>query len=304
MGVRIARHAIPRVNPNPRPPNEPRPNTGGTQAPKFRNNNTTGLGGQQTARASHPGVGSNKAVEGPPRPAPSATATAAPSPPPAAALAPPIDPRDSQYWKDYASLKFENDLAMKQLDTEDVFAKSAFDREKAARDYQAPLEVNDLRQGANVGGRIYSTGTQEKLGNLAQEQFGRNTSALEAYQAALNERSTKRGELKSGYERALHELLEGATERGSEGEINRPALEDVFENPAVAALVARASGKKPGKGKGSNKKSGGVTRNSPINAKTPKNAGKTGKGGGTTAPAPRSAKGSGGTSAPKKKGKR
>jgi hypothetical protein len=220
MAQRRGRNSIPAVNPNPRPPNEPRPRVSAAQPAGAR----VGVG-QARPAGSRTGLGNNRAVSRPTKQGANPATSAPPasgSPPPQ--FAPPTDPRDARYWQDLAQLEFNKNIGEQKLNTEDTFEKTRFGREKSNLDYLAPIEVQRLREGANNAGAIYSTSTQEDLGNLGQEQFQRSAGLSEAFQQALSMRALQRNELLGNYNLGSSNLNLEAAERTSAAEAERAAV--------------------------------------------------------------------------------
>jgi hypothetical protein len=238
MALRRGRNSIPSVNPNPRPPNEPRPRLSQAQPVSAR----VGLGQARDANASRKNVGKPQAGN---RSTPGAQSPAASPPPAAPQLAPPTDPRDARYWQDLAQLEFNKNIGEQQFNTEDVFDKTRYGREKSHLDYLAPIEIQRLREGANTGGAIYSTATQENLGNLGQEQFQRRASLDETFQQALSMRALQRNELIGNYNLGSQNLGLEAAERASAAEAERQALAAEMFPEASEGGGGQAAGETP-----------------------------------------------------------
>jgi hypothetical protein len=257
------------VDPNPRPPNEPKYGLRQNQPAGSR----IGVSGNQKAHAGI-GVAKNKAL----KTKANGGATPAASSPTgggSTVFAQPVDPRDSQYWRDLAQLNFNKDIGLQRFGTEDVQDKIRNERELADRKYQDPREVQHLREGANVGGRIYSTATQEDLGNLAQQQFQAKAGIEEAYRNAIANRAMERNELTKGYNLGVGNIYSEAVDRALAKELERAGPEEGVEGfgdmPLGGMLKSAIKKRSATNSKKNNKKNSGP---SVSNAKAlPKKAG-------------------------------
>lgn len=205
IGLGNRRLAIRPVDPDPRAPNDHSPKIGvGQGRPAGRDNRSK----------PRIGVGPGKVVSQggkPPKPG---------EKPPA--FAPPVDPRDDQYWLDVTQLTFNKDLQLQGLNTQGVFDSTAHDLALLNRSQQEPLEVQRLREQANVGGSIYSTATQEDLGQLGKQQFAQKADIENAYNRALADRALQEQGIKGQYGIDQQQALATATARAAANELNRP----------------------------------------------------------------------------------
>jgi hypothetical protein len=135
----------------------------------------------------------------------------------------PVDPRDDQYWRDYTQLNFNKDLNLSQLNTEDVYANTAYQAALQRRSFDEPLEVQRMREQANVGGTIYSTAHQENLGLLGQEQFQTRSDLENAYNQALADRALQRQGIQGQYNLDTQNAFAAGAARASQEELQRPA---------------------------------------------------------------------------------
>jgi hypothetical protein len=239
MSQRKGRNSIPPVNPNPRPPNEPKYGLANNQPAGSR----VGVGQNKPVYKQQAGIGGGKALGGKSGGVPTATAPS----PASGSFAAPVDPRDSQYWRDMAQLNYNKEVANMRFNTSEQFDKSQYERDVANRNYLDPIEVQRNRESANVGGTIYSTSHQEDLGNLAQQQFQTRAGMSEAYQRAIAERANDKWANEQGYELGNQGAYGEATERAARAESERPGPYVEPPNYASAQQQAkknRAKGKK------------------------------------------------------------
>lgn len=259
MAIRKGRNSIPAVNPNPRPPNEPKYGLRNNQPA----NSKVGLQGNKGLPQPKPGKGPNTGKKG----QQGQGGNPAPAPLPAAFSpgSPAVDPRDAEYWRNQAILEFNRTQGVRNLDTEDVFERTSYERDKANREYLNPIEIRKLKENANTEGAIYSTATQEDLGNLGQQQFQQLSGITEAYQRALAMRANQRKGLQEEYDLGGRNLYSEAIERQAGRELERPGPEEIITTPAQAqkAAMKKKTQKKPQNKKPQSKK---PVQNAPLPA--------------------------------------
>lgn len=224
---------IQKVNPNPRPPNEPR--IGNNYAPGQK-----GLASAQPAKAQGIAIGGNQVVN---KPGPgnnlnrgvNSNSPAAPAPP-SPGVAPAPDPRDSSYWEEIAQNNLTRIAMSNRLEESGQLDKSGYERNLHQLEYEAPNENRRLRENANVNGAIYSTSTREDEGNLAQQQYNRRAGLGEEFSQRQLERAKEKDLLDKEYgngqnsnygQLGINALKEAINRRVGE-QANEPA---VMENP-------------------------------------------------------------------------
>lgn len=192
---------IQKVNPNPRPPNEPKGAISNNFQPSKK-----GLASAQPAKAgAKTGIGvSNNQVANKPGPGNNAANTSTPGPVAAPAPAAPVDPRDSTYWEEIAQINLNRTAGMNRLEEAGVLADTSLKRQTGVFDYNDPLENMRLRENANVAGGIYSTRTREDEGNLAQEQYARRAGLKEDFDRSSLERAKEKDLLSKEYGTGLN----------------------------------------------------------------------------------------------------
>ena len=198
----------PKVNPNPRPPNEPRARA------RFEASKVHQL--QKRIHQRRLEAQKKKQQQQTKKPT---TATPTPGQP---TFAPPTDPRDEQYWTDYAQLNFNKDLALRQYGEQDVADRTAYEQQLLARTQDEPLETQRMREGANVGGMIYSTAHQEDLGQLGKEQFLQRDEINTAYRDAVTQRALDTERTQGQYNIDMLGISADARARATQAELSRP----------------------------------------------------------------------------------
>lgn len=233
MALRVA-NRIPAVNPNPRPPNEV--NGGvrlvGAQPKRNQDSHAPSKGtSNQPNKTSGGGTGGGT----------SGGANTPPSTQPA--FAPPVDPRDAQYWRERAQLNYMNEIDEANTNAANAFDKVSEEASLKQRDYLEPRETQELRKADNSQGLIYSTTHQERLGELGQQQFSQRQSIIDAYQKALLDRSIGLKERQGERMGSEGDILSGATERATQNELNRPEPNVPAPNYTNLVLRQRAARK-------------------------------------------------------------
>lgn len=258
--LRVGRNSIPKVNPNPRPPNEPKFGIGQAQPV---HTNHIGIANNHPARPGQ-GISQNKALPGKGKHKPNYQASNVQVAPPQPSsptghtpFAPPVDPRDSQYWADVTQLNFNKEVMENKFARENTASEIGHEAALKERAYAEPLEVNALNQRDNVGGIIYSTAHQENLGNLGIEQFRQRNAIDQAYQEALNKRAFEREQAESEFGEGRSKAYREGAERASGRELEREGPEEPYGTPTQEALAERANKGKANAGK---KKQGGSNK--------------------------------------------
>lgn len=234
---RRRRTGIPRVNQNPRPPNEQKPRIG-----------ISGNTAVSSSRDRQRNVGTSQGNFGKPPPTQNPGAPASSSGP---AFAPPVDPRDARYWNDVAQINFNRDQSLAALNSQGVFDQQAYEQALLQRTQAEPLEVQREREAANAAGAIYSTATQEDLGQLAKQQFLTRADLSGTYNQSVTQRALQQQQLQGQSAFDIQNAYFAAAQRAAEAEANRPAPAVMPSDPTAgatpadpqrAALAARVSG--------------------------------------------------------------
>jgi hypothetical protein len=184
---RRGRNSIPRVNPNPRPPNEPK----NKSKDKGINNQAKG---NTTGQSSGTGPVSNQFTNLMPQPGVP-------------------DPRDEQYWRDVAVLMNNRNTSLSGLDIESTYAKSDYDQRLEELSRQQPRDIQNLRENANDAGAFYSSRTGENIGRLEQDYFTTRSGLERDFNQSSSLRDLERRGLESGYELDSQQALADAIAR-------------------------------------------------------------------------------------------
>lgn len=191
-GHRKSRNSIPTPNPNPRPPNEPRPNT-------TPNDQTGGQTPTAPVDRELQGFSTYQPSQGVP------------------------DPRDAQYWRDVSRLMFDRNAQLQQLQTEQIYSQTAYEKalENLAR--QTPLALRDTKESANRSGALYSSRTGDALSGVLQGASSQHSELESGFRDETSMREFLRSQIEQGASIEEAAALAEAIDRASRNEMNRPA---------------------------------------------------------------------------------
>lgn len=206
---RRARFGIPRVNQNPKPP--------GVASNRLANRaNSPGNGKIGVGQAHSVSGDRDRTLPGKPPPQLQSQSTNA------GAGSTALDPRDDQYWRDYAQINFTQSQGLSGLNTQDIYSRTAYEQALQRRSFDEPVEVQRERENANVGGTIYSTAHQEDLGRLAQSQFQTRRDLETDFNQGAADRALQRQGLTGQAQIDLANALAASVGRVSQVEGSRP----------------------------------------------------------------------------------
>jgi hypothetical protein len=238
---RRSKLGIPRVNPDPRPPNEPRGNKGRDNQSKNRYGNVNSINKPKAGQKNKPGNngkpgGSSPTQQDQPTKVEPLYGNA-------------IDPRDSEYWRNLVVLTQNKDNQLSQLNTEETYSRTAYERALQDLTLQQPRDELSYREGANQAGAFYSSKTGEGLGQIKQEYFLRRSDTEQNFNKEQSLRELMRRAIEQGYTAEEAALLAEATERQAMGELDREAP---YIDP-ISTKVGKPKKKPPKKTGGSSK---------------------------------------------------
>lgn len=184
-----------KVDQDPRPPNDPKPNGGG-QSNVHQTNHTTAT---PSASREQQGFSSYTPQPGVP------------------------DPRDAQYWRDVTRLMFNKDATMQSLTTQQTFADTDYERNLGELNRQEPLALLQQRQAQNRGGALYSSASAEDAAQLQTDFFNERNSLTGSYRADTATRALEKWAAEQGYSVDEADALAQAINRRSQTEMDRPS---------------------------------------------------------------------------------
>ena len=233
---RKSKLGVPKVNPDPKAPNEPKS--------KQKGQSNVGKGKQN----------GNKPGQKPDKPKPSSPQApgAGGGQPAQSPFAPPVDPRDSQYWSDVVSLQFNKNAELQGLGLEESFGNTNYQEALRKLNFQEPKDVLARQEGANRAGEFYSSKTGEDIGGIATNYFEQRSGLARNKQQEDAMRNLTRNLVENGYTVDQAAAYASAVGRQSDAESDRP----MPEVDPISTLLDTLR-KKKGKGKGKGKQGGG-----------------------------------------------
>jgi hypothetical protein len=184
-----------KVNQDPRPPNEPKPNGGNpsnVSQPNYPTPAAPGSREQQGFSAYNP-----------------------PSNMP--------DPRDEQYWRDMSRLMFDKNAQISSLNTEQTYADTGYTRQMADLQNREYWDSLAQKQASNRAGAFYSTASEEDAGRLRYGYAQQRLQAGGQYSTDSQTRTLQKAALEQGYTLDEADALASAVDRQSQSEMDRPS---------------------------------------------------------------------------------
>ncbi len=250
--IKPANLHMPKPDPDPKAPNEYKPNKGGKSnvntglnrggKNKPQNNHNGNSGSSFTGGGGGQGNGGNNAN----------------------AFLPATDPRDDRYWRDVFTLNRDRDLKLQNLDVEDRYARNAFNEATLGLKLQQPKDILNYQEGSNRGGSFYSSRTGEGVGDIVKQYFEQGSQLNRDYETSTAQRNLERQTIDNQYQMSLSDLLAGATDRASAAEADRPMpAADSYAQALLDRITSGGGGNQGGSGRGPTNSGGG---RGPVNS--------------------------------------
>ena len=226
-GLKKSKLSLPKVNPDPRPPNESGVNSGGGQDNQSKSS---------TPKSHY----SPKPPKSPSSPtAPKGTLGDAPTTA-TATYANPIDPRDSTYWEEQVRLLSDRDTNLQNLNLQQTYSNTAFQEALGNLARQKPKDILSTQENANRGGRFYSSKTGEDIGQIEQNYFQQQSGLTRTKEQEDNLREIARKAIEQGYTKDEAAALAAAADRAAQAEKNRPAPADTSVQTLLQQLIEQS----------------------------------------------------------------
>lgn len=190
--LRKSRNSIQTPDPNPKPPNQsgpspaPSPQTGGQTPAPAQDRGTQGFS-------------SYTPVNGAP------------------------DPRDARYWRDVSRLMFDRNQQLSQLQTEEVYGRTAYEKALENLAQRTPTELRGVKESANRGGALYSSRTGDALSSVLQGAASARGELESGFRDESSMREFMRSQIEQGMAIEEAAALAESIDRASQGEIDKPA---------------------------------------------------------------------------------
>jgi hypothetical protein len=179
------------------------------------------------------------------------------------------DPRDSQYWRDVIRLNFDRNTQENNLRLQSVYAQTDFEKANSDLGRQQIRDRLATKIASSKSGNLFSSVSQENLGQLEQGYFNQRSDLQQTYQREEASRQAIRDALAQGYTIDEAAALAAAIDRKAQAELDQPSPYqtpttntntadtgpnwDTLLNQALKNLFPKP---KPNKGKGKGKGKG------------------------------------------------